>query len=219
MTDDTGSEPGLGSLGDDILEQLFRDGRVNAILAWLMIGVLGAVLIESLLDFDRLWIAFVTATAVVVLIPPVSGRDWRVMLPWELLGIALLPILVRGLFGGELGTFAYYLSIAALALLITVELHMFTSLSLTHWFAVLFVVMATLAAAAAWAIVRWNMDLFLGTTFLSEPGTSQDAANAALMIEFIYVTLAGFVAGVLFDSYFRRRDRRLRRAIRRVVRR
>jgi hypothetical protein len=39
------------------------------------------------------------------------------------------------------------------------------------------------------------------------------------MTEWLYVTLAGLVAGVLFDGYFRRRDRRLWRGIRRMVRR
>ena len=54
------------------------------------------------------------------------------MLPWEPLVLALLPVLVRALLGGELGTFAYYLSVSGLALIITVELHVFTELRMTH---------------------------------------------------------------------------------------
>jgi cytochrome c biogenesis protein ResB len=38
------------------------------------------------------------------------------------------------------------------------------------------------------------------------------------LTEFLWVTLAGFAAGVLFDAYFRRRDRWLRSALERVVR-
>ncbi len=194
---------------DDLLARLFRSGRTNALLSWVLVGVLLLVLVESLLDFDRQWIVFVAATGAIVLLPPIAYRDWRVMLPWELLVLALLPILVRGLLAGEVGTFATYLAVAGLALLVTVELHMFTELRLTHWFAVMLVVMTTLAVEAAWTIVRWNMDNVLGTSFLS--------TNEALMIEWIYVTLAGVAAGILFDSYFRRRGRRLSRAIRRVV--
>jgi uncharacterized membrane protein len=162
---------------------------------------------------------FVGVTAVIVLLPPLAYREWRMMLPWELLTIALLPILVRALVGGDVGTFGYYLSVAGLALLVTVELHMFTEVQLTHWFAVLLVVLTTLASVAAWSVVQWNLDQQFGTQFLIEPGMSQEVANAALMNEFIVVTLAGIVGGVLFDAYFRGRGRTLRRRLREVVRR
>jgi hypothetical protein len=196
---------------EDALTRLFRDGRANAISAWIMVGVLLIVFAESVLEVDYRWIAFVAVVGFVVLIPPTAYSDWRVMLPWELLVVALFPILVRGVFGGTVGTFASYFALAALALLIIVELHMFTSLSVTHWFAVVLVVLTTLAAVAAWTVFRWNADRYLGTSFLTD--------NEALMVEWLYVTLAGFAAGILFDGYFRRRDRQLRRVIRRVIRR
>jgi len=204
---------------EDVLARLFRSGRTNATIAWFLVALLGIVVVESIVDVDRLWIVFTMATAVIVLVPPVAHREWRMMLPWELLSLALLPIWVRALFGGELGTFGYYLSVAGLALLVTVELHMFTSVQLTHWFAVLLVVLTTLASVAAWSVVRWLLDQQFGTQLLIEPGMTQEAANAALMGEFIWVTLAGLAAGVLFDAYFRGRGRQLRRRLRAVVRR
>jgi hypothetical protein len=196
---------------EDRLTELVRDGRLNAVAAWAMIAVLAGVLVESALDYDLLSAVIVVGLGAVVLAPTVAARDWRAMLPAELVGLALLPVLVRALFGGELGTFATYVAIAALALVIAVDLHMFTSLRLTHWFAVVFVVMATLAAAAVWTVLRWNLDQSGGTAYLT--------TNDALMIEWLYVTLAGLAAGLLFDGYFRGRGRRLRRVIRRVVRR
>ena len=196
---------------EDRLTELVRDGRLNALVAWAMIAVLAGVLVESALDYDLLSAAIVVGLGAVVLAPTAAARDWRAMLPAELVGLALLPILVRAVFGGELGTFATYVAIAALALVIAVDLHMFTTLRLTHWFAVAFVVMATLATAAVWTVLRWNLDQSGGTAFLT--------TNDALMIEWIYVTLAGIAAGLLFDGYFRGRGRRLRRVIRRVVRR
>jgi len=196
---------------EDRLARLFRSGRTNALVAWAMLAVLVGVFVESLIDFDILPMALVAAMAAVVVAPAIAARNPRVMLPWEVLGLALLPVLVRAVLGGELGTFATYLAIAAFALIITVELQMFTTLRVTHWFAVVFVVMATMATAAAWTILRWNADRLLGTEFLT--------TNEALMIEWIYVTLAGLAAGVLFDAYFRRRGTRLRSAIGWVVRR
>ena len=198
-----------GDRSKDALERLFRDGRTNALLSWSLVAVLGVVLVESVLDLDRLWIVFVAATAVIVLVPPAAYREWRVMLPWELLAFALMPILVRAAFGGELGIFAYYLAVAALALVVTVELHTFTALEMTHWFAVLFVTMTTMASVAAWTVVRWTADRLLGTAFLTD--------NEALMTEWTYVAMAGLAAGVVFDAYFRRRDRQLAGVLRGMI--
>lgn len=215
-----------GTDGDDrlpddarrIFERFYRNSPTNALLSWPLIVVFALVFIESLLEFDLLWATFVFVTGVIVLLPPIAYRSPRVMLPWELLVLALLPILVRGLFGGELGTFATYVSIAALALIIAVELHTFTAVRMTHWFAVTFVVMTTFASAALWTIFRWSMDVLLGTSYLLQPGVSQDVANSLLMIEFLWVTAAGLTAGILFDVFYRRRDRLLRRAVRGVLR-
>lgn len=196
---------------DDLLLALFRNGRVNAILGWVIVGILLLVFIESLLDFDWLWILFVGFAGSVVLLPSLVNRDVRIMLPWELLVLAMLPILVRGIFAGQIGTFSTYLSIASLALLITAELHLFTNLQVTHWFAIGLVVLATLATVAVWTIIRWNADLYLATKYLTD--------NTALMIEWIYVTLAGLAAGIIFDVYFKDRDSRLWRAVKHIVRR
>ncbi len=210
MSDGASSDDAFGvESAEDVLERLFRDSWTNAVLAWLLVAVLALVFVDSVVGDDRQWMVFVAAVGAIVLVPPAAFREWRVMLPWELLVLALLPILVRGLFGGTVGTFATYFALAALALIVVVELHLFTALKVTHWFAVVLVVMTTLASGAAWAIVRWNFDQYLGTSYLTD--------NHALMMEFVWVTLAGFAAGILFDAYFRRRDRWLRRALSRVV--
>jgi len=195
----------------EVFDRLFRDGRTNAVIAWALVAVLAGVFGTSVLRGDLQWILFTAVVAAVVLLPPVAYREWRVMLPWELLVVALLPILVRGLVGGTLGTFATYVALAGVALLVVVELHTFTTLRVTHWFAVVLVVLTTLAAVAAWTVFRWNADNLLGTSYLVD--------NETLMMEWLYVTLAGVAAGLLFDGYFRRRDRWLWRAIRRVIRR
>jgi hypothetical protein len=212
MVDESrGGDDGIGADIQDAFERLFRDGRTNAVLGWALVAVLASVFVESVADFDYRWILFTGFVGAVVLLPPVTFREWRVMLPWELLGLALLPILVRGLMGGTVGTFATYFSLAALALLVVVELHAFTSLRVTHWFAVVLVVLTTLSAVAVWTVFRWNADRFLGTAYLVD--------NETLMIEWLYVTLAGVGAGLLFDGYFRRRNQWLWRAIRRAIRR
>ena len=196
---------------EGVFDRLFRDGRTNAVIAWALTVVLAGVFVNSVVAIDFQWVLFTAFVGVVVLLPPVVYRGWRVMLPWELLLLALAPVLVRGLVGGTLGTFATYVALAGLALLVVVELHTFTTLRVTHWFAVVLVVLTTLAAVGAWTVLRWNADRFLGTSYLID--------NETLMMEWLYVTLAGVVAGLLFDGYFRRRDQWLWRAIRRVYRR
>ena len=213
MGEDGSTPDGVAEAAEirDAFDRLFRDGWTNAVIAWGLVAVLASVFVDSVVDGDLQWALFTAFVAVVVLLPPVAYREWRVMLPWELLVLALFPVLVRGLFGGTLGTFATYVALAGLALLVVVELHTFTTLRVTHWFAVVLVVLTTLAAVAAWTVFRWNADRFLGTSYLVD--------NETLMMEWLYVTLAGVVAGLLFDGYFRRRDQWLWRAIRRVIRR
>jgi hypothetical protein len=111
--------------------------------------------------------------------------------------LAALPILGRALatlvFTSRAAT---YLSVAALALIVAVELHVFTPVEMTHWFAVLFVVVATIATAGVWAVVQWLSDVYLGTAFIN-------SANR-LMWDFVAATIVGGMAGIVFEWYFRR---------------
>ncbi|RBI63909.1 hypothetical protein DMJ13_05215 [halophilic archaeon] len=181
----------------DRLGGVLEDERVNAGLAWLLVGFLLVVVVENLLDGDVLWAGFAAFVAVLTVVPAAAYRDGDVMLPWEVLVLAALPILAK-----SLATWVYglrvttYLSVAALALIVAVELHAFTTVRMTHWFAILFVVVTTTATAGIWAVVQWLSDGFLGTTFIR--------SEYLLMWDFVYATLAGVVAGVVFELYFRR---------------
>jgi hypothetical protein len=44
---------------DDGLQRVLRDWRTNALLAWLLAGILAVMPVESVLDVDRRWILFV----------------------------------------------------------------------------------------------------------------------------------------------------------------
>lgn len=204
--------PGGESRAEEVaatLDRLVRDGRANAALAWAVLGVVVAVFVESALGADYRWVAVSGVTAAVAVAPAAGARSPRVMPPWEVLGLAASPVLVRALVGGTVGTFAAYLALAAVALLAVVELQTFTALRVTEWVAVLVVVATTLAATAVWTVVRWSADRLLGTAYLT--------TNEALMTEWVYVLAAGVAAGVLFESYFARRDRAVRRLLARLV--
>jgi hypothetical protein len=190
---------------------LLTDTRLNAVLAWSLVGVIGLVIVESLLTGDYLWAIFATVVGLMGALPALVLGNARSMPPWEIVLLASLPIVSRAVATVRItSTVATYLSIAALALLIAVNLHAFTTVEMSVGFAVLFVVVATLAVAGLWAVVRWLSDAYLGTTLLLVPGADgivdREAIERTLMWEFAAAGVAGTVAGVLFESYIRRRS-------------
>jgi hypothetical protein len=186
-------------------EDLLARRRTNALVGWLLLVFLGFVAGESLVLGDIAWATFVLVVLVLCIIPPVAFRDPEVMLPWEVLALAALPTFGRAVATlSVVSDFTLYVSVAALALVVAVELDLFTDVRMTVGFAIAFVALATLATAGVWAVFRWTLDTTLGTTTLLEPGVSDDVIHDQLMIEFVYSALAGLIAGVVFEVYFRR---------------
>jgi len=188
MTDDA-----AGGYDDD-LAGLFEDHRVNTVLAWLVVGAVLTSAATELALGDVSSASFALLVAGLAVLPAVAYRNPRIMLPWEVLVLAALPLLGR-LFATVPVTeaLATYLAVAALALVVAVELHVFTAVQMTLGFAILSVVVFTMAAAGTWAVVRWAA---FGPTFV--------ASNEALMTEFIYSILAGGLAALVFECYVRR---------------
>jgi hypothetical protein len=179
------------------LERLFRDRRTNAALGWLFVAAVTAVAAAELALGDPVSAAFAAGVVAVVLIPPALFRSPTVMLPWELAALASLPTAGRAVSTwAPAGSVATYLAVAAVALMIAVELHAFTDVSMDYGFAALFVVVTTVAAAGVWAVVRWVIGLQLGVTTIE--------SEEALMWEFVGATVAGVGAGLVFRLYFRR---------------
>ncbi len=199
---------------------------MNAVLSWLLVAIVVLAAIEEVVLGDWLWTVFALAVAAVAVLPPLTHRRWLVMLPWEVLLLAALPVLGRtALFRGlvndlvlatmpavqeflstsPVSSTAAYVSVAAFALIVVVELHVFTPVKLTSGFAVLTVVVLTLAAAGVWAVVRWLAHIYIGTGFYTELDP--------LMLEFVYSAAAGILAGITFEAYFRRQDHTARRSL------
>lgn len=181
------------------IETLVGNERHNAIIAWILTGFVVLVAIGNLLVGNLLWAGFAGSVVVLAVLPGIVFRSGRAALPWEVLALAVLPLVGRTFGSGSVSEFATYLSVAAIALLVAVELQTFTSVRMTPGFAITFVVIATMATAGAWAVVRWIADRYLATGFL----TSEEI----LMWEFVASMAAGIVAGVVFELYFRRRLR------------
>src|SRR6056297_1811134 len=180
-------------------EWFIKDTRINAAIAWLLVGVLVAVAITAFLEFLLVRMALAAVAAFVALAPALVGRSWTHTVPWPLLLVCSLP-LTAGVVGlGFVANFVTGLSIAALGMLVVVALQLTSSVRMTPNFAVFFVVLATMATAGFWAVGSATSARYLGTPFV---GTNDD-----LMMLFTAATLAGVVAGGLFRLYFRRRLR------------
>lgn len=180
------------------LGRLVESERANALLAWTFVAFVAAVAVASLFRGNLLWAVFTAGIVVLSVLPAVAVRSPRAMVPWEVLALAALPTLARA-FAPPVAEIATYLAVAALALVVAVELHLFTTVEMSYRFAVAFVVVTTLATAGVWAVTRWVADLYLGTGFL--------ASEDELMWEFVASTVAGVGAGLFFEGYVRRRLR------------
>jgi hypothetical protein len=149
---------------------------------------------RSLLTGALLWGGFSLLLAAVASLPALTTRDWRAMVPWPLLvsaAVALLAITVE-LYSETAG----YLAIATLALLVVVELDVFTTVKLGRRFAVAFGVLTTMAIEALWIVAQFYSDRWFGTEFLH--------TQAELQEDIVIVTVVGFAFGALFFWYFDR---------------
>ncbi|WP_117363545.1 hypothetical protein [Natrarchaeobaculum sulfurireducens] len=190
----------------DRLAAMFPESSRNAALSWLLVGllVLGAIgggWLEAYASVLFALVAVAVATA-----PAIRFRDLTVMPPWYFVFLVALPVLWEAFGPQPLVTgIVPALALGTLGLLAVVELHRFTSLRLVPWFSVVLTVVVTLAMIGLLNIFRWTSDTLLGTTFLLD-GRSQDAINAAVMIEFSYAVVAGLLAGFVVFVHFRLSD-------------
>jgi hypothetical protein len=180
-------------------EWFVRDSRINAAIAWLLVGALVAVAITAFLEFLLVRMALAAVAAFVAIAPALAGRTWTRTVPWPLLLVCTIPLAAGALGVGFFADFVTGLSIAALGMLVVAALQSTGSVRMTPNFAVVFVVLVTMATAGFWAVGSTASAQYLGTSFVE--------TNDDLMIIFTAATLAGFVAGGLFQVYFRRQLR------------
>jgi hypothetical protein len=195
---------------DGGIQVLFERRGLNAALGWVFVGVLVVAAGGAVFDGRPLWAGFTLTLVALAVAPAVAFRRLDAMVPWEVLALASVPAVGRLLIVGQTvggvtltGRVTTYVAVAAAALIVAVELDVFTSVRMTHMFAVLFVVVTTVATAGLWAEARWLSDTLLGTQVLLD-GRSEHVVEEALMWDFVAATVAGAVAGVCFEYYFRR---------------
>ncbi|MXR50056.1 hypothetical protein GRX03_00330 [Halovenus sp. WSH3] len=179
------------------LSDLLAERRRNATISWALLGIAALSGVGGVIVTGPLWSVFAVVIVLLGLLPPIAYRSRYVMLPWEVLAMATLPLVGIAVGTQRLSSpLIAYLAIAAVGLVIVVELDSFTSIRMSPGFAIVLVVASTMAASALWAMLEWYAAIALDRPF--------NLTNDELMIEFLYAALAGFAAGVTFRTYFRR---------------
>ena len=184
-------------------DSLFIGRRKNAALSWLLLAYFLFTSVNIFFSGSLTWTLYSLAIIAVVFLPMLVLQDLRAQVPFEVLILLAVPFTLKG---AQLEFIAShtlnYLSAATVSLLLITQLDTFTSFKTTYRFSVYLVMLTTVAISGFWAVGRWLSDVYLGTAFIVSENT--------LMWEFAAASLTGFVAGQLFNTYFRKRDRRLK---------
>lgn len=186
----------------DRLSKILKDTPLNAFISWVMVILLLVLGMVNLADGRLTWSALIAALILIIITPALLMRKLSIMPSWYFIVLAIMPIVgSTTAYHFFFTSIPIYFSVATIALLLAAEINWFTSVRMNSKFAVLLVVITTLAMSGLWHLLHWILDVNFGTAFLLD-GRSQEAVNAAVMYEFIYATVAGIAAGVIFGWYF-----------------
>jgi hypothetical protein len=94
------------------IEALIGNKQLNIVLSWIFTIFILFAAIGNLLFGNLLWAGFSLAVTVIAFVPAVAFRQMDVVLPWELLFIAALPLLVRTFGTDSVSNFGTYLSVS-----------------------------------------------------------------------------------------------------------
>lgn len=179
------------------MRRLLQQEGVSVILAWIAVIVVLGLTFWATIAGAIGWILLGVGLGVILLVPPIAHRNPSTMVPWPLATIAALPFIVGVITPpGSLGDATAYITVAAIGLLVVIELDSFTPVTMNRGFAIAFVVFTTMTVAGVWELSRWTLDLVYGTTLVED--------NDALMHRLIAATGVGLVAGIVVDRYLAR---------------
>lgn len=189
-----------------VLSSMPRQRVLEAQLSWVASLVLFFCTVYVVLKFDVLWIFFgITAISLYVL-PIVTMRDPFKALPWEMTLLVSSPILLhisegsrimseRFAWWNDITSLAFAFSLSSIGFLLTVELHMYTSVRMNRAFSSFFVVMFTLSMSGFWLLGEYIGDVVFGTSNL--------VSNGEVMAQLLWALIGGILMGFLYAAYIR----------------
>ena len=187
----------------DKLSKLLKNTALNAFVGWTMVLFLALLGMGNFIYGRFIWTILIAFVISIIIIPAIRMHKLSVMPSWYFVFLTILPIVGSSTAWYFFSTsIPFYFSVATIALLVAAEINWFTSVKMTDKFAILLVVVTTLAISGLWHLIEWLLDIYLGTSYLLS-GLSPDAINDAVMYQFIYAMVSGVAAGTLFGWYFR----------------
>ena len=198
------------------LGNISRQRILEAQMSWISSLVLFFSTVYVVVKVDVLWIVFgVTAISLYVL-PIVTTRNPFKALPWEMTILLSGPILLhisegsrmlseRLAWWNDLTSLAFAFSLATIGFLLTVEMHMYTSVRMNRAFSVFFVWMFTLASSGFWMLGEYTSDGLFGTENL--------LSNDSVMRELLWILVGGVIMGFMYAAYIRAMSERRRETL------
>lgn len=187
----------------DKLSKLLKKTALNAFLGWTMVLLLVLLGTGNFIYGRFIWTILIVFVIGIIIAPAIKMRKLSVMPPWYFILIAVIPVIGSSTAWYFFSTsIPFYISVATISLLLAAEINWFTPVKMTANFAILVVIVTTLAISGLWHLTEWTLDIYLGTSYLLD-NRSPDLINDAVMHQFIYAAIAGIIAGILFGCYFR----------------
>lgn len=179
---------------------------LEAEVSWACSLVLLALTIYAIYKFDVLWAVLGIASLALYLLPILSMLDPFKAIPWEITVILAAPMILHYSgssqaltqnvgWWGDFSSLALAFSLSTIGFLMTVELQMYTNVRMNRPFAVVFVILFTLAAAGFWEVGLYLGDLHYGT---HHQGTNED-----VMMTLVWVLVGGILMGLFYTLYLR----------------
>lgn len=162
--------------------------QTNAVLGWMFVGLVCVGAIVGFVVGSPVWSLFAVCIVVAITFSAVSLRNWRALTPWPL--VALSSVATLAVLGGLYRERAVFLTFVAVALVIVIQLQVYTDVELSGRFAIFFAVLVTMALEAIWIVAQSLSDTLLGTRLIE--------SQVQLQWQIVYVTGIAVLVGLLY---------------------
>lgn len=174
--------------------------------SWVAIISLFVTTELALFSLNTFWIITGFWALTISILPSVTNRDVKKVLPFELLFLIALPFYIFAILlltdiaddpsFSNLMRGAEVMAVFVIAFVTIMDFHVYTSFRTNSSFAIFLTVLITMALSSVFAIADFVSDKLLDTHFLT--------SNNELMINLIFSFLGGVMMGIILYFYLKK---------------